>query len=310
MVNTLTFSEWLACWGEERLAEKLDQSQKCYRRMWEERENPASLWSLPAWELCLGNYWHESKKEWHSRWTACGGKLSEDRMIAAKWASIWRRLSSTFYDGLGFPYPPYARSSCAYSSNIDQDEAIVVGAISELEFNEYMAPFRREPVIGKDGKQIPNEWLRAVRDELDEEICRSGGPRPCATRAERVAHERKQREESFVRAETEYEQGYNKRDEQNVVFRLLEQVEASLCHSPSVQDSLRWEWLRESLDTLTTTTHFDRYPNWRARAWLIYADMYASSSDSVNELVCLERALQLNSKLPIKRRIKNLKLMA
>lgn len=177
--------------------------------MWEERENPASLWSFPAWELCLGNYWHESKEEWHSRWTRCGGKLAEGRMIAAKWDVIWETLSSTFYDGLGFPYPPYARSSCAYWSDIDQDEAIVVGAISEADFNDYMAQFSRKPLIGKDGKPIPNELLQAIRDGLEEEIYRSGGPRPDATRAERVAHERKRREESFARAQAEYERRRN-----------------------------------------------------------------------------------------------------
>jgi hypothetical protein len=306
-MNTPTFAEWLAHWGEERLAENLDQSQKCYRRMWEERENPGFLWWFPAWELCLGSYWHESPEEWHSRWKDCGGKLSEDRMIAAKWDIIWGRLSSTFYDGLGYAYPPYARSSCAYWLNIDQDEAIVVGAISESQFKDYMAQFKREPPMDKDGKPFSKEFLLALRRALEEEIYRGGGPRPGATHTERVSHERKQRKESFARAQAEYERRRNERDEQNSVFRLLEQVEASLRDLPSVQDSRRWEWLCTTLNTLTTTPHFDRYPNWRARAWLAHAEMYATSSDRVNELLCLEQALQLNSKLPIKRRIKKLK---
>ena len=161
--------------------------------------------------------------------------------------------------------------------------------------------------MGRDGKPIPNELLQAARDELAEEIYRSGGPRPDATRAERVAHKRKQKEESLARARAEYEQHSNEREEQNSVFRLLEQVEGSLRESPSVQDSRRWKWLCTSLNTLTTTSHFDRYPNWRARAWLARADMYASSSDPVNEHRCLEQALQLNRRLAIKRRIKNLK---
>jgi hypothetical protein len=73
-----------------------------------------------------------------------------------------------------------------------------------------MAQFKREPLIGKDGKPIRSELLQTLRDEVEEEIYRSGGPRPDATRAERVAHERKRREESFARAQAEYEQRRNK----------------------------------------------------------------------------------------------------
>jgi len=138
-VNTPAFTEWLQHCGEARLAEIIACSQKCYREMWEQRRDPNSLWQFPAWELCLGTYWQEPLEEWHSRWKHCGGRLCEGRMIAAKWDGIWERLSSTFYDGLGHPYPPYARSSCAHWSQIDQDEAIVAGAISESEFSTYMA---------------------------------------------------------------------------------------------------------------------------------------------------------------------------
>jgi hypothetical protein len=305
-MTKLTFAEWVAHWGESRLAERLASSQKCYREMWEERDGSSGPWQYPAWELCLGVYWDESLAEWHSRWQRCGGRLCEGRMIAAKWDGIWARLSSTFYDGLGHPYPPYARSSCAHWMNIGQDEAIVTGAISELELQNYMARFPREPLKDRDGNPIPRESLQATLDELDALIYRSGGPRPGASREERVAHARKRREEAFARSQAEYEQRNRERDEQDVAFRLLEQVEASLREAPSVADPRRWEWLCNSLATLTPTKHFDRYPNWQARTWVACAELHRIASDSTSELTCLEHALSINPKSPIKRRIKRL----
>jgi hypothetical protein len=305
----LTFIEWVAWWGEPRLEEIIAQSRNCSFRMWEERHDSNLLWSFPAWELCLGPYWQEPLTEWHARWQRCGGILSEGRMIAPKWDVIWERLSGTFDDGLGQPFPPYARSSCAHWTDVGQDEAIVVGAISESAFRDYMGQFPREPLRDKDGNPISKEFLEAVASELADHIYRNGGPRPGASRAERVAHERKRREESFARAQAEYEELNRKREqeraEQNAVFRLLEQVEAFLQDSPPAHDS-RWEWLCSSVQTLTATAHFERYPNWRARAWVASAELHRLLSDSESELACLQHALSINSKLPIKRRIKKL----
>lgn len=310
-MTTTTFAEWVEYWGEPHLVEVIADSQKCYREMWDERNDGGTLWSFPAWELCLGTCWQESLVEWHSRWQHCGGRLCDGRMIAAKWDEIWARLSSTFYDGLGYPYPPYARSSCAYWSNICQDEVIVTGAISESEFEAYMARVSREPLEDLNVDSVSIELLEAAGAALEDEIHRLGGPPPGATRAERVTHQRKQREESFARAQAEYEERNRERnrarEEQNAVFRLLEQVEESLRELPSVHDPRRWEWLCTSVKSLTTTLHFDRYPNWRARAWLACAELHKIKNDPAGELVCLEHALSINDKLPIKRRIKNLK---
>jgi hypothetical protein len=233
-------------------------------------------------------------------------------MIAAKWDGIWARLSGTFYDGLGHPHPPYARSSCAHWKSIGQDEAIVTGAISESELKDYMARFPREPLNDKDGNPISKEFLRAVRDELQEHIYKMGGPRPGASREERVAHERKRREESLARSQAEYEQRTlernRERNEQNATFRLLEQVEASLQKFQTVADPSRWEWLCTSVNTLTTTSYFERYPNWQARAWVACAELHRIASDTESELSCLEHALSINGKLPVKRRIRNLQI--
>ena len=235
-------------------------------------------------------------------------------MIASKWDGIWENLSNTFLDGLGHPYPPYARSSCAYWTAIDQDEAIVTGAISESEFNNYMAQFPHEPLKDKHGNLIPIELIQAALTELEEKIYQDGGPRPDATRTERVANKNKHREESFALAQAEYKQRNlersRERSEQNAVFRLLEQVEDSLREAPSIHDTLQWEWLRTSVSTLTTTAHFENYPNWRARAWVACADLYRLTPDPANELLCLEHALTINNKLAIKRRIKKLQIQA
>lgn len=306
----ITFTEWVKHWGEAKLADHIERSKRNGQRMWNDRNSSHALWSYPAWELYPGNYWQESIEEWHVRWHKCGGRLSEGRMIAAKWDSIWEKLSNTFYDGLNTPYPPYARSSCASWKEIGQDEAIFIGAISEASFKEYMAKQPpSEPLLDKDGKPISKELLKSVARELAEDIYRNGGPRPGATRAERVEHERKRKEEASAKAQADYEKRKsepNEYAEKNAVFRLLEKVETSLRVDPTVEDPRRSEWLLASLAALTSSCHFDRYPNWRARAWLAYANFHKQAPDVSNELTCLEKALELDNRLPIKRRIKKL----
>ena len=306
-----TFSEWMELRGETRLSENISNAQNYFRKMWDERNDPASLHMFPAWELCPGYEWEESLPEWHARWQKCGGILSEGRMIAPKWDSIWEHLSSTFYDGLGRPYPPYARSSCARWRNMGQDEAIVVGAISEAEFENRMKMFPPpEPLIDKDGNPLSQDMLKQIVQDLEEEIYRLGGPPPNATRAERFAHERKSREERSAKAKADYEkQRQAKRDsyeEKDATFRLLEQIETSLFTEPTITDKRRSTWLHESLATLLKTPYFDQYPNWRARTWLAYADLYKQLGDPVNELRSLREAITINPKLSVKKRIKSL----
>jgi hypothetical protein len=291
-----TFTRWLEHCGETRLAEIIVSSEKCYSSMWEDRTNPSALRQFPAWELTLGFYWQENEEEWHSRWRECGGRLFEGRMIAAKWDAVWERLSSTFYDGLGHPYPPYARSSCARWASIDEDEAIVVGAISESEFLAHTSQAHREPLNDEEGNIISREELEELRGEIAEEIYRCGGPPRGATRAERVAHEHQRRLESLAQAKRAYENRNRESNERDSAFWLLEQVEASLRGLPSVKDARRPEWLLTSLKTLTLTPYFERYPYRRVRAWLLLADLHRQSSDPISELSCLENALRLRNK--------------
>jgi hypothetical protein len=309
-MNLLTFEKWLEHWGEERLAQRIAESQRCGRSDWERRNEEVSLSSYPAWELALSSFWEENISEWHTRWVRCGGTLYEGRMIAAKWDGIWDRLSGTFADGLGNPYPPYARSSCASWLWIDQDEAIVMGVVSEAEFAARLAELPKGPSLWQDGKGPPMELLIETKRELEEAIYRHGGPRPGATREERVAHRRHQQREQAERAKAEYEnrnqQIAQERAEKDTTFRLLEEVERSLSETPLVRDEGRWNWLCDSLAKLTTTQYFDRYPNWRARVWVASATMYGAIGVPTDELACLKRAFELNPQLPLKRRIKAL----
>ncbi len=303
----MNFADWLARWGEERLAENITGSQKCYRKMWEDRNDEISLFVAPAWELRLGTYWEENQDEWRERWRKCGGKLYEGRMIATKWDALWASLSSTFYDGLGEPYPPYARSSCARWMDLGRDEAIVMGVVSEVEFESLMASFPPAArLLDRDGKPITGKFLEQASQNLKEDVYRHGGPKPGASRAERVAHWRKLRQQSNERMRNRNRDAQSKQEAQNATFRLLEEVERSLKDQPIVNDKRRWNWMCESLKALTATTCFERYPNWKSRTWLACAEMHKLALAPADELGSLRYALQFNPKLAVKRRIKAL----
>jgi len=231
--------------------------------MWEGRQE--TLWQFPAWELCLGVFWFESKHEWQQRWLSCGGELYDGRMIAPSWSKIWERLSDSFYDGLSMPFPPYARSSCASWRQIGQDEAIVVGAVSEREFLERHAALPRKPVPENDGPKATKAQLQEALRELQELIHAEGGPHPNASREERVAHERERFEKYASEATQKYlnenAQRHAEQAEKDAAFRLIEEVENSIYIDPTIDDPRRWKWLCESLSALTNSPHFDKYPN-------------------------------------------------
>jgi len=302
-----SYAEWLAHWGAERDVERYEVSRQCHARMWARRAETLS--AFPVWELCLGGYWEENVEEWTTRWTNSGGRLFEStRMLAAKWDPIWTRLGTTFYDGFNSPHPPYAKSSCACWSEIDDDEAIVLGVITEEEYQRETASCRpREPI--SEAQRIA---LVQTLHEMEVEAHALGGPKPGASREERFLHrrsrEREEREKSSRAYAHRAEVGQREWAEKNAAFRLMEAVEQSLKLQADVADLARWTWLCDSVRRLTETRHFDAYENWRARAWLASADLHKIAGDAVNELGCLEFALRLNEKLPVKRRIKALRL--
>lgn len=302
-----SYVEWLAHWGGERDAERYESSRQCYARMWAERDESSA--QFPAWELCLGVYWEEDCEEWTTRWVGVGGRLFEGtRMIAAKWDPIWPKLGATFYDGFDSPHPPYARYSCAYWNEIDDDEAIALGVITEEEYQRESASIGSHESISETQRIA----LKQILHDMEIDAHARGGPRPGASRKERFLHRRSQEQEELGKARQAYAQTADDRRrewaDKNAAFRLMETVEESLDLRAEVSDPAQWAWLCESVTSLTETTHFDGYENWKARAWLATANLHKFSGDTANELGCLEFALGLNNKLPVKRRIKALKL--
>lgn len=302
----MTFTEWVDHWGEKRLEERLAEHAAFGKGEWENRH--ASQAAYPAWELAARPFWEEDTEGLRRLWIECGGRLFENgRMIAAKWDPIWETLSAAFYDGLGNPYPPYARSSCASWNSVGEDEAIVLGVITE---GEWLAKAVR-PGSGPSLSDAKRILMKEALRELEEDIHRNGGPPPGASRAERFAHERKRREEAIERSKTEYLERAARENliwqEKNDVFRLMESAEESIKLEPSITDAARWQWLCEAAAKLTATPHFESYPNWRARSWILTANLHRTRGSMSDELAGLEYALTLNPKAPIKRRIAALK---
>ncbi len=203
-MRSTTFSEWVSHFGETRLEEHIASSSECYLRFWKKRKDMTSIRMYPAWELCLGSIWQESESQWHKRWNDCDGRLINARMIAATWDPIWTRLSETFYDGLGNPYPPYSRSSCAYWRNISADEAIVLGVVSKAEYQERISQLPRTLLRDKNGKALSREALIDLKAKLAQSIREKGGLPLEATREERYHHRKQMKETMFQEARDSY----------------------------------------------------------------------------------------------------------
>jgi hypothetical protein len=219
-------------------------------------------------------------------------------MIAAKSDGIWERLSATFYDSLGKPYPPYARSSCARWFEVSRDEAVGLGVIDAKDgldtHNAYLLS-----IMFDDPSKVTPADLKAKKDGLIAALA-------MLEKAKLPTSQQQRKQEARLNAEYESsnQRASEERGEKNSMFRLLEDVELSLRETPVIRDERRWNWLCDSLAKLTATQYFDEYPNWRSRAWAASATMYGSISMPADELACLTRALELNPKLAAKRRIK------
>ena len=302
MSTKLSFDEWVAHWGEERLQERIAHSMECHKRMWDLRVDPSRCYSYPAWELALSNFWQQSLDEWHQRWCGLGGELFDGRMIATKSSEIWHKLAESFYDGLGNPYPPYSRSTCVHWRMIDQDEAVVLGVISESDVE------RMRQSLPMKGLALRKDLTESEKNRFLQRLEELRANRH--SREERVKERKKVRAEQFAEAQAAYEERNAKRDreyaEKNRAFRLLEKVEERLAENAVKGTGQQWEWLCESVTSLTATEHFERYPNWRARAWRAAADLHSIGGDGGAEISCLEQALKLNPRTPVKRRLKKL----
>lgn len=105
----------------------------------EQTEATVSMW--PAWELTRLESRRVPRDDWKRRWAAaglaCGFKGAlKDRMIALKSSPIWAHIGNGaggFRDTLGNPYPPFAFSSGLDWVEVDRDECIALGLITEEE---------------------------------------------------------------------------------------------------------------------------------------------------------------------------------
>ncbi len=74
-----------------------------------------------------------AERDWADRWEQVGGQFYDGRMIAHKNAAIWSELGdpSTFPDGLGNPYAPFAFNSGMGTRDVARDEAEALGVVSK-----------------------------------------------------------------------------------------------------------------------------------------------------------------------------------
>lgn len=92
---------------------------------WTQGQDPAILDEWPAQELFRAED-RELPRNWIARWTGAGGTIFEGRMIAPKNDPIWTLISA-----FGLPYPPFDFNSGMDVQDIDRDEAVRLGVVSE-----------------------------------------------------------------------------------------------------------------------------------------------------------------------------------
>ncbi|MBR4937730.1 MAG: hypothetical protein IKZ22_02505, partial [Kiritimatiellae bacterium] len=105
----------------------------------EQTEATVAMW--PAWELTRLETRAVPRPDWDRRWAAaglaCGFKGAlKDRFIALKSSPIWQELGNGaggYRDTLGNPYPPFAFSSGLDWVEVDRDECIALGLVTEGE---------------------------------------------------------------------------------------------------------------------------------------------------------------------------------
>ena len=304
-----TFEQWLNHWGEDRFQEHLTYFSKHNKRKWDRRNEEGTTRSYPVWELTINTYWKESDEEWQERWRNYGGEFFDTRMMAPIWSPIWEKIGRSFTDGFGRAYPPYARYTCANFNRICDDEAIVLGVISEDEYqarlNEISQP--KKQLLDKNGIAI--NFKELLGDKYEEIQALKD-----MSREDRLAYKREQMR-AIVERSTEGSLEYAKqraakiRKEQgdkNTSFRQLENIERKLNSASGTEIEADSSDLLSSLDQLTKTTHFEDYPKWSARAWKLKAKVYQSIRDESQEIEALKHAIAMDSKIGVKRRLNTL----
>lgn len=180
---------------------------------WKQGQSDFALFAYPCYELIRiyprevprgmrlrqGALEHVRGEDWPSRWEAAGGTFyGMGRMIARKDDEIWGRLGSSdlFHDALDTFFPPFAFNSGYGWREIDRGESIRLGVIGE----ETQVEGQRHGL--NDGleaaAQFDEEFLRALRDELDLEIA-DGKARLAANAFDPALHPRSKKGR-FVRS--------------------------------------------------------------------------------------------------------------
>lgn len=270
--------------------------------MWDDRNDETSTRMFPVWELAIGPYWQESLVEWQVRWRSCGGEIFKSRMMASKWSPIWGKLASSFSDGFGKPYPPYARNTCVYLRCICDDEAIVLGVLSENEFKTRIAEISapKKPLLDRNGQ--PLDLRKLLGDEYDNFVARGQ-----MSRQDRLA-EKKERKRVAAEKSAAYRRDHDarvekERKDKNETFRQLERIDSQLETASSEEIERDSEDLLNSLNGLAESEHFERYPKWSARAWKYAGMVHRILGHDRSELEALRNALAKDSKVGVKRRL-------
>jgi hypothetical protein len=81
--------------------------------------------AFPAQELIRVEE-RQSKRDWLPIWQNAGGQFYEGRMIALKEDPVWTKISR-----FGVPYPPFDYGSGMGVEEVDYDEALRLGVITE-----------------------------------------------------------------------------------------------------------------------------------------------------------------------------------
>lgn len=80
----------------------------------------------PAWEFVRVESRKEPRQSWTRRWAESGGRIYSGRMIARKDDPVWTKLSR-----FGKPWPPFDYGSGMGLEDVERDEAISLGVITE-----------------------------------------------------------------------------------------------------------------------------------------------------------------------------------
>jgi tetratricopeptide (TPR) repeat protein len=300
----LSFSGYLIHWGEEKFRENLSLRMACHKSQWERRETDLYLlrW-YPCWELIPGCYWTEDWDSWLIRWGNCGGRVFEtNRLIAAKWDPIWGRLSSSFSDGLGNPYPPYSRGSCAGWRSLSVHESIVLGVIEERELNQQFPPSTAEGVqLAREWKEHFDSLSASERDGLRSELGLD------KTHEDLYAEEKQRELESRAEMALAYKEHCDERDierkERDKAFLGMGEMD-SIFKMPNRDNPSE---LLSKLNILTNSKVFDRYPKWRARGLRYTGELLEEYGQLEDALKYYEAALEWDVSQPVKRKIGKLR---